>query len=46
MRKMKNGLWRVAQMTNRRHERWREAYRQWYDVKGYRLAVSPEMWMQ
>lgn len=43
---LKNGLWRTVRMTLARHKWWECAYREWWNRKGNRLAVSPEMWMK
>jgi hypothetical protein len=43
---MKNGLWRTCMMTDARNRRWTKAWRTWYDKKGHRLAISPEMWVE
>lgn len=36
--------WKAPRLTSRRYEAWRRAYREWWDRKGHRLALSPEMW--
>jgi hypothetical protein len=41
---LKNGLWRPVEMTRERARWWYRAWRQWFDNKGKRLAISPEMW--
>jgi hypothetical protein len=41
---LKNGLWKCRRMTPSRVERWRRAWKGWWDRKGVRLAISPEMW--
>lgn len=43
---LKNGRWRVVQMTPERYARWSLAYRRWWATKGRRLALSPEMWVK
>jgi hypothetical protein len=43
---LKNGLWKVAVMTPGRAARWRRAWDAWWQRKGRRLAISPEMWVE
>jgi hypothetical protein len=43
---LKNGLWRVVSMTPDRAAWWHRAYDEWWNRKGNRLAISPEMWVE
>lgn len=42
---LKNSLWRVVPMTSTRADRWSQAHRLWWNRKGHRLSISPEMWV-
>ena len=43
---LKNGMWRVSRMNEARHGWWVRAWRAWWDRKGHRLEISPEMWVE
>ena len=43
---LKNGLWRAVRMTSERYARWKSAWDHWFALKGERLAISPEMWIE
>lgn len=41
---LKSGNWKTVVMSDDRYRRWYAAYRRWWNSKGHRLSISPEMW--
>lgn len=41
----RDGRWAVRRWKRKTFRRWYALYREWWEEKGHRLAISPEMWI-